>query len=82
MTDLLDSVLLDASASFDPFADCVDMIVQYDWDIDGDAVPDVSTSESVVLVTAAELSALGVGMGPHVVTLIVSDSLMATGVDG
>lgn len=67
-----DSATLDGTGSSDPDSACGDSIVSYDWDLNGDTVIDVTGATPTV--TPAQLSALGLGVGPHTISLKVTDS--------
>ena len=74
-----DSLILDGSISTDPdIATCGDSILQYSWKIDNVATPLLVTSNPTATVTWATLSALGIGAGPHTVSLTTTDSFGLT----
>jgi hypothetical protein len=75
--DLGGSLQLDGSASSDP--DAGDTIVGFDWDLNDDGAFH-DASGAIPLVTAAQVSALGLAPGTHTVRLRVTDSQGATGV--
>jgi len=66
------SANLSGAASTDPDSLCGDSLVSYDWDLNGDTVIDVTGATPTV--TPAQLTALGLGVGPHAITLKVTDS--------
>jgi hypothetical protein len=70
--DLGDSVTLDGSGSHDP--DAGDYIVSYKWDLNNDSLADVVSTTPMVTVPAADLSAFGLGVGVHNITLKVTDN--------
>jgi hypothetical protein len=70
------SAFLNGSASTDPDISCGDSIVLYEWDLNNDSVTDFTGATPTV--TPAELTALGLGVGPHTITLKVTDSHTAT----
>ncbi len=71
-----DSANLNGAASTDPDALCGDSLVSYGWDLNGDTVIDVTGATPTV--TPAQLTALGLGVGPHTITVKVTDSNGAT----
>ncbi|MEL7428102.1 MAG: PKD domain-containing protein, partial [Bacteroidota bacterium] len=68
-----DDLVLDGSASTDPDDACGDVITDYDWELDGDALFD-DASGAQPTITALQLSAFGLGVGTHTITLRVTDS--------
>jgi hypothetical protein len=70
------SVAPDGTGSTDPDAICGDSVVSYEWDLNNDAVFDVTGPTPTV--TSAQLSALGLGVGPHAINLRVTDTHGAT----
>ena len=70
------SAALNGAGSTDPDSACGDSIVSYDWDLNGDTVIDVTGATPTV--TPAQLASLGLGVGPHTITLKVTDSHGAT----
>jgi len=66
------SANLNGAASTDPDALCGDSLVSYGWDLNGDTVIDVTGATPTV--TPAQLTALGLGVGPHTISLKVTDS--------
>jgi len=70
------SAVLNGTGSSDPDATCGDSIVSYDWDLNGDAVIDATGATPTI--TPAQLAALGLGVGPHTISLKVTDSRTAT----
>ncbi|MBI5730269.1 MAG: DUF11 domain-containing protein, partial [Ignavibacteriales bacterium] len=68
LTTLGSSITLDGSPSYDPDASCGDMIVTYEWFIDGVS----SAVGSTPTISAASINALGVGI--HTVSLRVIDT--------
>lgn len=69
-------VTLNGAASSDPNAACGDSIVSCEWDLDNDGVFDDASGASPSL-TAAQLAALGLGEGSHIIRLSVTDEFGA-----
>jgi hypothetical protein len=67
---------LDGTASSDADIVCGDSLVSYEWDLNGDAVIDATGATPTI--TPAQLTSLGLGVGPHTITLKVTDSHAAT----
>jgi hypothetical protein len=63
---------LNGGGSIDLDAPCGDSISSYEWDLNNDTVIDVTGATPTL--TAAQLSALGLGVGPHTITLKVTDT--------
>jgi len=63
---------LDAAGSMDPDEPCGDSIQSYEWDVGNDGNFDGFVGEALV-VSAAELEGLGLGIGTHEVRLRVTD---------
>jgi hypothetical protein len=70
------AALLDGTASSDPDSVCGDSISAYAWDLNGDSVVDATGATPTI--SAAQLSSLGLGVGPHTIALEVTDSHGAT----
>jgi hypothetical protein len=79
------SLQLDASGSFDPDAPCGDSIAEYQWDLNGDGLYDLSGPDAVVPVDWPFLASLippllypadpGTGLPNNPITLRVVDTL-------
>jgi hypothetical protein len=66
------SVVLNGTGSTDPDAACGDSLVSYEWDLNNDATFDITGATPTV--TWAQLTALGLGVGPHTIKLRVTDT--------
>ena len=71
------SVALDGTGSTDPDTACGDSVAVYSWDLNNDGTFDVTGPTPTV--TAAQLNALGVGVGVHTIALRVTDTHSGTG---
>ena len=66
------SVQLNGTASTDPDSACGDSIVSYEWDLNNDGTFDITGATPTV--TYAQLTSLGLIVGPNTIKLRVTDS--------
>lgn len=70
------SVVVNGTGSADPDVPCGDSVVAYEWDLNNDGTFDITGATPTV--TSAQLTALGLGAGPHTIRLRVTDTHAAT----
>ena len=66
------SIMLDGTGSSDPDASCGDSIVSYEWDLNNDGT--FETTGATPTFTYAQLTTLGLVVGPNTIKLRVTDS--------